>query len=67
MDGYIAPIIGPVADVRFPDAGIASPLLPPHDGCGRALVVAFSSDGSRCGAFNANAVTDDPADITPNA
>ncbi len=33
MDGYIAPIIGPVADVRFPDAGIASPLLPPHDGC----------------------------------
>lgn len=34
----------------------ASPLLLPHDRRGRAVVVAFSSDGSLCGAFNANAV-----------
>lgn len=33
-----------------------SPLLLPHDKRGRAVVVAFSSDGSLCGSFNANAV-----------
>lgn len=37
-------------------AKAASPLLLPHDKCGRAVVVAFSSDGSLCGSFNANAV-----------
>lgn len=39
-----------------PDTEAASPLLLPHDKRGRAVVVAFSSDGSLCGAFNANAV-----------
>ena len=37
-------------------AKAASPLLLPHDKRGRAIVVAFSSDGSLCGSFNANAV-----------
>lgn len=37
-------------------AKAASPLLLPHDKHGRAVVVAFSSDGSLCGSFNANAV-----------
>ena len=37
-------------------AKAASPLLLPHDKRGRAVVVAFSSDGSLCGSFNANAV-----------
>lgn len=37
-------------------AKVASPLLLPHDSRGRAVVVAFSSDGSLCGSFNANAV-----------
>ena len=34
-------------------AKAASPLLLPHDKHGRAVVVAFSSDGSLCGSFNA--------------
>ena len=37
-------------------AKAVSPLLLPHDKRGRAVVVAFSSDGSLCGSFNANAV-----------
>lgn len=37
-------------------AKAVSPLLLPHDKHGRAVVVAFSSDGSLCGSFNANAV-----------
>lgn len=37
-------------------AKAASPLLLSHDKRGRAVVVAFSSDGSLCGSFNANAV-----------
>lgn len=37
-------------------AKAASPLLLPHDKHGRAVVMAFSSDGSLCGSFNANAV-----------
>lgn len=39
-----------------PDLKPASPLMLPHDGRERAVVVAFSSDGSLCGSFNANAV-----------
>lgn len=38
------------------DSKIISPLMQSHDGPGRAIVVAFSSDGSLCGAFNANAI-----------
>lgn len=34
----------------------ASPLLSPHDKNEEAVVVAFSSDGSLCGSFNANAI-----------
>lgn len=37
-------------------AKAVSPLLLPHDKRGRAVVVAFSSDGSLCGSFNTNAV-----------
>ncbi len=39
-----------------PDRKIASPLFLPHSARDQALVVAFSSDGSLCGAFNANVV-----------
>lgn len=38
-----------------PDMTAASPLLMPHDRLGLAVVVAFSSDNSLCGAFNSNA------------
>lgn len=37
------------------DIQIVPPLLLPHDKHKRAVVVAFSSDGSLCGSFNANA------------
>lgn len=39
-----------------PDLKIESPLVLSHEGRKHAVVVAFSSDGSLCGAFNANAV-----------
>lgn len=39
-----------------PDWKVESPLMSPHDKRERAVVVAFSSDGSLCGSFNANAV-----------
>lgn len=39
-----------------PDLKPASPLMSPHNKRERAVVVAFSSDGSLCGSFNANAV-----------
>ena len=38
-----------------PDLAVVSPLTAPHDKRERAVVAAFSSDGSLCGAFNANA------------
>ena len=39
-----------------PEIVASSPLAAPHEVGRRAVVVAFSSDGSLCGAFNANAV-----------
>ena len=38
------------------DTKVASPLLSSHEKHEEAVVVAFSSDGSLCGSFNANAV-----------
>lgn len=39
-----------------PDAVAASPLAATRETTHRAVVIAFSSDGSLCGAFNANAI-----------
>lgn len=39
-----------------PDVVTASPLYLPHKELRRAVVIAFASDSSLCGAFNANAV-----------
>lgn len=42
--------------VSDPDVEVASPLTLEHGEKGRACIVAFASDGSLCGAFNANAL-----------
>lgn len=39
-----------------PGVKVSSPLSVRHEACGHAFVVAFSSDGSLCGGFNANAI-----------
>ncbi|MCI7139584.1 ATP synthase F1 subunit gamma [Alistipes sp.] len=41
---------------RNSDAEVSSPLAVGHERCRRAVVVAFSSDNSLCGAFNANVI-----------
>lgn len=42
--------------VSDPDVEVASPLTLEHGEKGRACIVAFASDSSLCGAFNANAL-----------
>lgn len=42
--------------VSDPDVEVASPLTLEHGEKSRACIVAFASDGSLCGAFNANAL-----------
>ena len=39
-----------------PELEVSSPLAEPHEARRRAVVVAVSSDGSLCGAFNANVI-----------
>ena len=55
--GYSSRLSAMVSTLRAATAGkVESPLMVPHEGRGKAIVVAMASDMSLCGAFNHNAV-----------
>ncbi len=55
--GYSSRLSAMVSTLMAATAGkVESPLMVPHEGRGKAIVVAMASDMSLCGAFNHNAI-----------